>query len=70
MGIIEKSLVFSMTALNFSIVPGRIWADELVSNPQLLSRAFKKGQFIFPAVGKAIGKFKTVIRLNALDLYA
>lgn len=69
MRIIKKFLVFSMTAFHFSIMSGCIWENKIVTNTQFLSGLFKKCQFVFLTVGKTIGKFKTVICLDAFDFY-
>ena len=37
---------------------------------QFFSRSFKKSGFILLAAGKPVCEFKTIIRLNAFDLYA
>lgn len=48
---------------------GCIWENKIVTNTQFLSGLFKKCQFVFLTVGKTIGKFKTVICLDAFDFY-
>ena len=63
--VIEALLVLTMAAFHLSIVAGRIGADE--PNSQLSGRCLKEGFKVAPAAGKAIGEFKTVIGLNALD---
>ena len=70
MRVVEALLVLSMTTFHLSVVPGRIGADELVANSQLSGRCLKEGFRIAPSGRKAIGEFKTVVRLDALHVYA
>ena len=67
MRVVETLLIFTVTALNLSIVAESIGADELVANAQQPSCCLKEGFQVALAAGKAIGEFKTVIGLNTLD---
>ena len=46
MGGIETFLVFSVTALHFTIMSGRVRANELVPNAEALRRRLKQGRDI------------------------
>ena len=59
-----------MTSLDFSVMPRCIRLNQLVLDIQFCGRSFKKSGFILLAAGKPVCKFKTIIRLNAFDLYA
>lgn len=61
---IETFLVFLVATLDFFVVAGRVGANELVPDAKRGSGGFKERREIAPAVGKAIGELKAVIRLN------
>ena len=64
--IVETLLVFTVAALHFAIVSGRVGANELVPDPQFGGSGFKESRQMPFAVRKTIGEFKTVVRLDAL----
>ena len=64
---IETLLVLPVTALNFSIMSGSIRASALIL-PGPLAVLFKKGESVFFAVGKTIGKLKSTIGSDASHL--
>lgn len=66
MGRVETLLVFSVTALNFAVAPWGVVANELVPDTQLGSRKFKFGSEMAFCIGKAVGKLKAVVGLDAL----
>ena len=65
-GGIKAFLVLPVTALHFSVMAWRIRADELVADAQLGSGRLKQSRQVTPAVGKAVGEFKAIVRLDAL----
>ena len=67
---IKAFLVFSVTALDFAIMSGRVRTNQFMANSKLLSRFFEQSRDIAFAVGKAIGKFKAIICLNAFNMNA
>lgn len=66
MGRIETFLVFPVTALHFTIMPGSVRANELVPNAEALCRCLKQSRDILFAVREAVGKLKSVVSLNTL----
>lgn len=67
MRVVETLLIFTVTALNLSIVAESIGADELVANAQQPSCCLKEGFQGALAGRKAIDKLKTVVGLNTPD---
>lgn len=65
---IEAFLVFSVTALYLTVVPERVGADQLVTDPQLGSSRLKQGGEISLAVGETVGKLKAIVGLDTFDL--
>ena len=68
--VVETLLILPVAAFHLAVVTRRIRADEFVTDTKACSGQLKVGGQIFLAVGKAIGKRKSVIRLHALYLYA
>ena len=69
-GRIEAFLIFSVAAFDLAVMAWSIGADQLVPDTQLGSSGLKQGGQIPLAVGKAIGKFKAIVSLNAFHLNA
>ena len=65
--VVETLLILPVAAFHLAVVMRRIRADD---DHKACSGQLKVGWQIFLAVGKAIGKRKSVIRLHALYLYA
>ena len=65
---IEALLVLAVAALNLAVVPRCIRTDQLMPDAQFSSSFFKQRRQIALAVGKAVGKLKTIVRLNAFHL--
>ena len=65
---IEALLVLTVAALHLTVVPRRIWTNELMPDAQLSSRPLKQCRQIAFTVGKTVGKLKTIVRLNAFHL--
>ena len=63
--IIETFLILAVTALDLTVAPGRVRANQLVADTQFGSRRFKQGFQITAAVGETIGELTTVVCLNA-----
>ena len=63
---IEALLILAVTTLHFTVVTWSIGADELVTDTQLGGSGLKQSREIPLAVGETIGKFKAVVRLDAL----
>lgn len=67
MGGIELLVVFTVTALNLTIVAGCIWPDEFVLDSQALELQFKERRRVVAFWHHTIGKFTTVVRLATLN---
>ena len=67
---VEAFLILTVAALDLTVVPRSIRANEFVADPQLGSRLFEQRRQITFAVGKAVGKLKAIVRLDTLDLDA
>ena len=65
---IETPLIFPVTAFDFSVMPWRVRANQLVPYSQFFCRFLKKSGQIPFAVGKAIGEFKAIVSLNTLHM--
>lgn len=63
---IKAFLVLPVAAFHFSVVTGRIGADELVADAEPGSGSLKQSGQVALAVGKTVGKLKTVVGLDAL----
>ena len=63
---VEAFLVLPVAAFYLAVVAGRIGADKLVPYAKLGGSSLKQGGQASPAVGKAVGKLKAVIGLDAL----
>ena len=66
MRVVEALLIFTVAALNLSIVTGSIGTDELVVYAQLSCPGLKTGFEVTFTVGKTVGELKTVISLHTL----
>lgn len=69
-GIVEAFLIFAVAAFDLTVVSGSIGAYELVSNAELSGGVFKKSRNIPFGVGKAVGKLKAIVGVDALDVNA
>lgn len=65
---IKTLLILAVAALDLTIVPRRVGADQLVADAKLGSGLFKERRQIAFAIGKTIGKLETVVRLDAFYL--
>ena len=63
---IETFLVFPVAALYLAIVSRGVRPDELMTDAKLLRGRLEQGRQIPFAVRKTVGKFETIIRLDAL----
>ncbi len=70
MRIVEALLILAVTALDLSVVAGRVGLDELVANTQFRSSGFKQRRQVPLAVGETVGELEAVVRLHAFDLNA
>lgn len=61
-------LVLTAAALDLTVVPWSVRANELVLYPQLSNCFLKKSWNISLTVGKAVGKLKTVVRFSFILL--
>ena len=66
MGCVKTLVIFSMAALYLSIVTWCKRTDDLVSYPMRF-QVFLKERRLVPVSSKTVGKFRTIIRLDALD---
>ena len=64
---IEVFVIFSMAALDLTVVSGRKRLDEFMTNSKLSQRSFKQCFFIGALGVQTIGKLEAVVRLNAFD---
>lgn len=64
-GVVEAFLVFPVTAFDLAIVPWSIGTNELVPNVKLGGGLLEQSGKVSFGIGKAIGKFKTVVGLDA-----
>jgi hypothetical protein len=67
-GIVEAFLVFSVASFNFPVMAGSIRANPLVADIQKAQGFLKLGQVIGFFGTETIGKFKTIVSLNAFHL--
>ena len=67
---IKTFLVFTVAALDLTVVTRGIWANQLMPDAKFGSSPFKQRRQIALAVGKTVGKFKAVVRLDTFHLYA
>ena len=65
---IEALLILAVAALHFAVVPRRIRTDQLMPDTQFGSSFFKQRRQIALAVGKPVGKLKTIVRLDTFHL--
>ena len=61
---VKAFLILAVAALHFAVVARRVGADELVADTQLGGSGLKQSREIPLAVGKTVGKFKAVVRLD------
>ena len=66
MGGIESFIVLPVAAFHLSIVPGSKWPDDFVADPMHF-QVFLEESGLFPVSGKAVGKFRPVVRLDTFD---
>ena len=65
---VEAFLILTVAALDLTVVPRCVRANEFVPDVQLGSRLFKQRRQIALAVGKTVGKLKAVVRLDTFYL--
>lgn len=66
MGGIKALIVLSVTSFHFAIVSWSIGTDQFVPDAMLLQMNLKHGRFL-TVCGKAVGKFRAIIRLDAFN---
>ena len=64
---IEFFIVLTVASFHFSIVSGRVGPDELMPNVMLLQSFFKQGLFVRALGVEAVGKFRAIVGLDALN---
>ena len=67
---IKTFLILAVAALDLAVVPRGIGADQPMQDAQLGGSPIKQRRQITLAVGKTVGKLKTVVRLDTFHLYA
>jgi len=67
MGGIEPLIVLPVAAFHLSVVPWRIRFNEFMVNPVCSQTLLKQRRFI-PMSGKAVGKLRSIVCLDTLDL--
>ena len=65
---IKTFLVFPVAALHLAVMPRCIRTNELVLDTKIMGGILKKSLDFPFAVGKTVGKFRTIVRLDALHL--
>ena len=65
---IEAFLVLTVAALHLTVVPRRIWTNELMPDAQLSSRPLKQCRQIAFTAGEAVGELEAIVRLDTLHL--
>ena len=65
---IEVLLVLTVAALHLTVVPRRIWTNELMPNTKFGSRPLKQCRQIAFTVGKTVGELEAIVRLDTLHL--
>ena len=68
MGVVETLLILTVAAFHLAVVSWGIRSNQLVTNAFACKRSFEQRRDIALAVGKPVGKLKTVVCLNTLDL--
>ena len=69
-GVIETLLILSVASLYLPVVPGRVRANELVLDVQLLSGGFKERLYLSLASRESVRELETIVRLHTLDSHA
>ena len=65
---IEALLVLAVAALHLTVVPRRIWTNQLMPDAQLSSRPLKQSRQLALPVGKTVGELEAIVRLDTLHL--
>ena len=63
---IKPLIVFPMAAFHFSVMSGRIWPDQLVTDAMAFQMYLKEGGLVFVS-SKAVGKLWPIVRLDAFN---
>lgn len=50
MGVIESLLIFTVTALDLTVVTRRVWTDQFMSNTQLFRSVLKQRRYVALAI--------------------
>ena len=66
---IEAFLILAVAALHLAVVARRVGPDQLVTDAQLGGSFLEQCGQIALAVGEAVGKLETVVRLDTLHFY-
>lgn len=67
MGVVKPLLILAVAALDLAVMTRRIGTNELVPDAQASGGLFKTGGNALFGVGKAIGKLKAVVCLDAFN---
>ena len=67
MASVEFLVVFSVAALNFSVMPWRIRFNQFVTNTELHQSVLKERWLRIFCIGKTICKFTTIVCLDTLN---
>ena len=67
MGVVKTFFVLTMRAFDLAVMTRRIGTNELVPDAQASGGLFKTGGNVLFGVGKAIGKLKAVVCLDAFN---
>ena len=67
MGGIELFVILAVAALDFSIVPGCIWADGFVTDAKTLKFQFKERRLVTSFWKQTVGKFGAVVGLDTFN---
>ena len=64
---IKFFIIFSVTAFNLTVMTWSKRTNKFMSDLQLLESNFKERRFLWIPVTKSIGKFKSIVGLNAFN---
>ena len=64
---VEILIVFSMTALHFTVVAGRVRTDEFVLDAEFGKVFFKESRAVGFGTVQPVGELRTVVGLDALN---
>lgn len=67
MGSVEFLVILAVTALNLTVMSWSVRPDQFVADAQVIQSLFKAGKPGGLACNQAVGKFRAVVSLDALN---